>query len=77
MGYKPIDVDYERLTIMGVPFPDRDTLEAADAGIGTNMFEGYLPTMEGILQIRDLLTGAISIKEMIALSIEEDDGCQQ
>jgi predicted AAA+ superfamily ATPase len=46
--YKPIAIDRERLTLMGVPFPDLETLENAASGIGSNMFEGYEPTPNGI-----------------------------
>jgi putative transcriptional regulator len=53
--YKPIVIDRERLTLMGVPFPDLETLENAASGIGSNMFEGYEPTPNGIAMMRDYM----------------------
>jgi hypothetical protein len=55
MPYKPIPVDRENLSIMGVQFPDLETLNSAADAIGTNMFEGYEPTPRGIAIIRDYL----------------------
>jgi putative transcriptional regulator len=44
--YKPIEVDRTNLTIMGVSFPDIDTLNMTADAIGSNMFEGFEPTPE-------------------------------
>ena len=44
MAYKPIEIDRQNLTIMGVRFPDLDTLNSAANAIGSNMFEGFEPT---------------------------------
>jgi putative transcriptional regulator len=63
--YKPIVVDRENLTLMGVPFPDLETLESAADGIGTNMFEGYEPTPNGIMLIRDLMVGSLSFTDFV------------
>jgi type I restriction enzyme S subunit len=41
MAYKPIIIDRQNLTIMGVQFPDLQTLESAAVGIGTDMFDRY------------------------------------
>jgi len=65
MTYEPIEVDEENLTIMGVQFPDSENFKAAKRGIGTNMFEGWVPTKEKIETIRDLLTNKISLEEYI------------
>ena len=43
--YKPIQIDRENLTIMGVAFPDLETLNRTANAIGSNMFEGFEPTM--------------------------------
>jgi hypothetical protein len=40
MAYKPIEVDRENLTLMGVPFPSLDTPISATDAIASNMFEG-------------------------------------
>jgi putative transcriptional regulator len=58
--YKPIEVDRERLTIMGVPFPDRKSLERAASAIGSNMFEGWEPTSVQIELYRDYAAGKIT-----------------
>jgi putative transcriptional regulator len=44
--YKSIEIDRTKLTIMGVSFPDLDTLNRAADAIGSNMFEGFEPTPE-------------------------------
>jgi hypothetical protein len=49
---------------MGVQFPDLKTFENTAAGIGTNMFEGFQPTVETVTIIRDLVTGKIQIKDL-------------
>jgi putative transcriptional regulator len=53
-------VNRENLTILGVPFPDRETLESTARAIGTNMFEGYEPTAKGVAIMRDYMTGRIT-----------------
>ena len=70
MTYKPVTVDRRALTIMGVPFPDLETLEGAAAGLGSNMFEGYQPTKRGIEIIRDLLLGKMTFQEAAAAASE-------
>ncbi len=42
--YKAIQIDRKKLTIMGVVFPDIETLESTANAIGSNMFEGFEPT---------------------------------
>ncbi|MDY0090690.1 MAG: hypothetical protein RBR78_10035 [Flavobacteriaceae bacterium] len=44
--YKSIEIDKEKLIIMGVKFSDLETLTATANAIGTNMFEGFEPTKE-------------------------------
>ena len=65
--YKPIEVDREQLTIMGVKFPDLKTLESTAYGIGSNMYEGFEPTPGRIEIIRDYVLGIISLKEFVNL----------
>jgi putative transcriptional regulator len=38
--YNTIDIDRNKLTIMGVKFSDLKTLESTANAIGSNMFEG-------------------------------------
>jgi putative transcriptional regulator len=60
VAYKPIDIDRENLTIMGVRFPDLDSLNSAANAIGSNMFEGFDPTPRIIEIYRDYRAGKIS-----------------
>jgi putative transcriptional regulator len=51
---------------MGVSFPDLETLESAANAIGSNMFEGYVPT-QGLIQFcRDWRTGEISDNDFLS-----------
>ena len=65
--YSPIDVNKNELTLMGVKFPDINTLESAANAIGTNMFEGFVPTKNSIIIIRDFMIDKISFAELIVL----------
>ena len=58
--YNTIDIDRNKLTIMGVKFSDLKTLESTANAIGTNMFEGFEPTTELIQLYVDWKTGLIS-----------------
>jgi len=60
MAYKPIEIDRQNLTIMGVRFPDLDALNSAANAIGSNMFEGFEPTPRIIEIYRDYRSGRIS-----------------
>jgi putative transcriptional regulator len=71
MTYKPIEVDRENLTIMGVRFPDLDSLNSAANAIGSNMFEGFEPTPKSIEIIRDYLFDKITIEQLIQLTKEK------
>jgi putative transcriptional regulator len=66
--FDPIDIDRSNLTIMGVKFPDLQTLESTANALGSNMFEGYKPTLKGIEIIRDYVTGKISLAELVAFA---------
>ena len=65
MSYIPLIIDRQSLTIMGVLFPDIETLEIAAEAIGSNMFEEYQPTRRGIEIIRDYCLGRISFVQLI------------
>jgi putative transcriptional regulator len=60
MAYKPIEIDRQNLTIMGVRFSDLDKLNSAANAIGSNMFEGFEPTPRLIEIYRDYREGKIS-----------------
>ena len=66
--FKTIEIDRGNLTTMGVKFLDLKTLESTANALGSNMFEGYIPTPKGIEIIRDYVTGKISLPELVALA---------
>jgi putative transcriptional regulator len=68
MAYKPIEIDRKNLTIMGVRFPDLETLNSTANAIGSNMFEGFEPTAKGIAIIRDYVTDKITIADVLQMA---------
>jgi len=68
MAYKPIEIDRQNLTIMGIRFSDIETLNSAANAIGSNMFEGFEPTTRSIEIIRDYLSKKITLEQLIKLS---------
>jgi len=71
MPYSPIVVDRNEMTIMGIPFPDLETLENTAEAIGSNMFEGFIPTKKGIEIIRDYCLGKITFAELATVAKEK------
>jgi len=69
--YNTIDIDRNKLTIMGVKFSDLKTLESTANAIGSNMFEGFKPTPKGIQIIRDYIIGKITLTELIQFAKEK------
>ena len=63
--YRPIQIDRKNLTIMGVPFPDLATLNSTANAIGSNMYDGFEPTKNQILLIRDYVMNKISFLQFI------------
>lgn len=70
-NYTPIQINRDNLTIMGVAFPDLPTLDSAANAIGSNMFEGFVPTAKSILIIRNYLTGDITLKQFMKMAREK------
>ena len=66
--FTTIEIDRINLTIMGVKFSDLKTLENTANSLGNNMFEGYKPTPNGIVIIRDYVLGKISMIELVAFA---------
>ena len=62
--YYTIEIDREKLTIMGVKFSDLSTLENTANAIGSNMFEGFRPTQKSVEIIRDYIQGKLSLKDL-------------
>lgn len=69
--YKPVDINRDTLTIMGVQFSDLKTLENTANAIGSNMFEGFNPTKKGIILIRDYVAGKITLAEFVKYAKEK------
>ncbi len=69
--FKTIEIDRDRLTIMGVQFSNLKTLESTANAIGSNMFEGFEPTQKGVEIIRDYVTGKISLSDLIKFAREK------
>jgi len=63
--YKPIQIDRKNLTIMGVSFSDLATLDRTANAIGSNMYEGFEPTVTHIALIRDYVTNKITFLQFI------------
>ncbi len=63
--YNKIDIDRKKLTIMGVEFSDLKTLENTASAIGSNMFEGFIPTQKNVKIIRDYMIGKLSLKDLL------------
>jgi len=68
MAYKPIEIDRQNLTIMGIRFSDIDALNSTANAIGSNMFEGFEPTTRSIEIIRDYISKKITLEQLIKLS---------
>jgi hypothetical protein len=64
--YKAIDIDREKLTIMGVQFSDIKSLESTANAIGTNMFEGFEPSKELIQLYVDWKSDKVSEVDFLA-----------
>ncbi|HHB77861.1 MAG TPA: hypothetical protein ENK85_01355 [Saprospiraceae bacterium] len=69
--FKTIDIDRDRLTIMGVRFSSLEALESAANAIGSNMFEGFEPTPKSVEIIRDYLAEKISLSDLIQFAKEK------
>jgi len=63
--YKPIQIDRENLTIMGVTFSDLKTLNQTANAIGSNMYEGFEPSVSNITLIRDYILNKITFFQFV------------
>ena len=63
--FKTIEIDRKNLTIMGVKFSDLKTLESTASALGSNMFEGFIPTPKGVEIIRDYVLGKVSLADLV------------
>ena len=58
-----LDVNEEKMTIMGVSFIDRNIFKSVWYALSTNMIEGQKPTVEDVERLK---------AEMITLSISDE-----
>jgi len=63
--YNPIEIDREKLTLLGMKFSDLKKLENTANAIGSNMFEGFEPTSELIQLYVDWSSGTITHPELV------------
>ena len=69
--FNTIEIDRNKLTIIGVQFSNLKTLESTANAIGSNMFEGFEPTPKGVEIIRDYVIGKITLSEFIRFAKEK------
>ncbi|MEA2104290.1 MAG: antitoxin VbhA family protein [Candidatus Cloacimonadota bacterium] len=69
--FNTIEIDRNKLTIMGVQFSNLKILESTANAIGSNMFEGFEPTPKGVEIIRDYVIGKITLSELIKFAKEK------
>lgn len=48
-----LDVNKEKLTIMGVPFDNFEDLDTVWYAVGSSMIEDYEPTVEDIQELKE------------------------
>ena len=48
-----LDIDKEKMTIMGVAFENRSVFKSVWHALSTNMIEGWRPTVSDIEKVRD------------------------
>jgi hypothetical protein len=65
--YSEIEIDRQELTIMGVKFSSLRELENTANAIGSNMFEGFVPTKEIIQLYKDWKNSQISESDFLNL----------
>jgi len=65
--YSEIEIDRQNLTIMGVKFNSLSELENTANAIGSNMFEGFVPTKEIIQLYMDWKNSQISESDFLNL----------
>jgi putative transcriptional regulator len=63
--YRTIEVNREKLTLMGVQFPNIESLESTANALGNNMFEGLEPTKELIQVYLDWKNGDLNESDFV------------
>jgi len=71
MAYIPIEIDRDAMTIMGIQFPDNESIERAAKAIGSNMYEGFEPSPGLVELYRDFVAGKIESSILVELIKEK------
>ena len=50
-----LDIDKEKMTIMGIAFENRSVFKSVWYALSTNMIEGWRPTVSDVEKLRDEL----------------------
>lgn len=53
-----LDIDKEKMTIMGIVFENRSVFKSVWYALSTNMIEGWRPTVSDVERLRD---GALAL----------------
>ncbi|HEU9914161.1 TPA: hypothetical protein VW749_001070 [Streptococcus pneumoniae] len=48
-----LDIDKEKMTIMGIDFENRSVFKSVWYALSTNMIEGWRPTVSDVEKLRD------------------------
>ena len=48
-----LDIDKEKMTLMGVAFENRSVFKSVCYALSTNMIEGWRPTVSDVEKLRD------------------------
>lgn len=48
-----LDIDKEKMTIMGIAFENRSVFKSVRYALSTNMIEGWRPTVSDVEKLRD------------------------
>ncbi|MDR0803659.1 MAG: antitoxin VbhA family protein [Rickettsiales bacterium] len=67
MTLQNINIDRKNLTIAGVQFPDRATLDSTAISLGSQMFEGFKPTPKLVSIYLDYSLGKIPVNQLVAV----------
>jgi hypothetical protein len=68
MGYKAVEVDRKKHTIMGVDFSAVKNFDATASSLGSAMYEGFEPSKKKLEIARDYLTNKINFEQLVQLT---------
>ena len=71
MKLKQISINKEKLTIMGIKFPDQESFEYSLHGVNQFIFGGFQPTRKIVKRLRKIFVEKLSNDEIVAMISEE------